>query len=51
MECQSEHDRDVNAAKNLLKFYTGGSPGINACGDTSSLAIGSKITLNSIVIF
>lgn len=35
MECHSEHDRDVNAAKNLLKFCTGSSPGIDACGDTS----------------
>jgi putative transposase len=34
-ECQSIHDRDVNAAKNLLKWSTGSSPGINACGDTS----------------
>jgi putative transposase len=34
-ECQSNHDRDVNAAMNLLKFSTGSSPGIYACGDTS----------------
>ncbi|MFI5344194.1 MAG: zinc ribbon domain-containing protein, partial [Chlamydiales bacterium] len=33
--CHSIHDRDVNAAKNLLRFSTGSSPGINACGDTS----------------
>ena len=33
--CQSIHDRDVNAAKNLLIFSTGSSPGIYACGDTS----------------
>jgi len=33
--CQCTHDRDVNAATNLMKFYTGSSPGINACGDTS----------------
>ncbi len=33
--CQRIHDRDFNASKNLLKLYTGSSPGINACGDTS----------------
>jgi putative transposase len=33
--CKSMHDRDLNAAKNLLKIHTGSSPGINACGDTS----------------
>lgn len=35
VECNSIHDRDVNAAKNLLRFNTGSSPGIYACGDTS----------------
>jgi len=33
--CQVMHDRDVNAAKNLLIYSTGSSPGIYACGDTS----------------
>src|ERR1700733_15362371 len=33
--CNSVHDRDVNAAMNLLKLSTGSSPGIDACGDTS----------------
>ena len=33
--CQGINDRDVNAAMNLLKFGTGSSPGIHACGDTS----------------
>ncbi len=33
--CQSIHDRDLNAAKNLLILHTGSSPGIKACGDTS----------------
>ena len=32
---QCHHDRDVNAAKNLLNWSTGSSPGIYACGDTS----------------
>lgn len=35
-KCHIIHDRDVNAAKNLLKFSTGSSPGIYACGDTSN---------------
>lgn len=34
-KCCSVHDRDVNAAKNLLRFNTGSSPGIYACGDSS----------------
>ena len=34
--CRTLHDRDINAAKNLLKFSTGSSPGIYACGDTST---------------
>lgn len=33
--CDSSHDRDLNAAMNLLKLSTGSSPGIDACGDTS----------------
>jgi putative transposase len=35
-QCHAIHDRDINAAKNLLNLYTGSSPGINACGDSSS---------------
>ncbi len=34
-KCNSVHDRDLNAAMNLLKLSTGSSPGIDACGDTS----------------
>ena len=40
-ECQSLHDRDVNAAQNLKKYHTGSSPGIYACGDCSGGAVGS----------
>lgn len=48
-KCQSIHDRDVNAAKNLLRFSTGSSPGIYACGDTSEGAVKkncSHVSLN-----
>ena len=34
--CQSTHDRDENAAKNLVNLSTGSSPGIYACEDTSN---------------
>lgn len=34
-QCCSEHDRDVNAAKNILEIYTGSSSEIYACGDSS----------------
>lgn len=42
--CQSQHDRDINAASNLLKFYTGSSPGIYACGDPSGSGTGNWST-------
>lgn len=51
--CQSNHHRDLNAAKNLLKIYTGSSPGINACGDTScgaSQQLASYVSLNQEVM-
>ncbi len=34
--CGLKHDRDLNAALNLLNLCTGSSPGIDACRDTSS---------------
>ncbi len=40
-KCKCQHDRDINAAKNLLKFSTESSSGIYACGD-SSCGIGQK---------
>lgn len=33
--CHTWHDRNINSAKNLLNWYTGSSPEIEACGDTS----------------
>jgi putative transposase len=42
--CHSCHDRDVNAAKNLRNFYTGSSPGIYACGDSSGGGTGNWST-------
>lgn len=42
--CKSLHDRDINAAKNLLNFYTGSSPEIYACGDTSGSGTGNWST-------
>jgi putative transposase len=33
--CGIEHDRDLNAARNLLRISTGSSPGSYACGDPS----------------
>jgi putative transposase len=42
--CNSLHDRDVNAAKNLRSYYTGSSPGIYACGDSSGGGTGNWST-------
>ncbi len=45
-ECKAEHDRDINAAKNLLNLYTTGkSPESNACGDGSSGCLGGETTV------
>ena len=42
--CNSHHDRDINAAKNLRNYYTGSSPGIYACGDPSGGGTGNWST-------
>ena len=42
--CQCVHDRDINAAKNLLNFYTESSSGIYACGDPSGGGTGNWST-------
>ncbi len=42
--CQSQHDRDINAAINLLNLYTGSSPEIYACGDPSGGGTGNWST-------
>jgi putative transposase len=34
-QCGFKHDRDLNAAQNLKNYYTGSSPEIYACRDTS----------------
>jgi putative transposase len=52
-QCNIEHDRDVNAAMNLLNLYTGSSPEINACGDSSGgadLQSASYVSLKQEVI-
>ncbi|MCE5316598.1 MAG: transposase [Parachlamydia sp.] len=35
LKCEMRHDRDINAAINLLKIYTESTSGINACEDSS----------------
>lgn len=41
--CHSIHDRDINAALNLLKFNTESSSGIYACEDSSN-GVSKKLT-------
>jgi putative transposase len=51
--CGQKHDRDTNAAKNLLKLYTESSSGIYACGDTSdgeSQKLSSHVSLKQEVM-
>lgn len=43
-QCCSQHDRDINAAKNILAISTGSSPGIYACGDSSDGGTGNWST-------
>lgn len=40
-QCQTHHDRDINAAQNLRNWYlsTVSSAGIDACGDSSTGAM------------
>lgn len=40
-QCQTHHDRDVNAAQNLKNWYlsTASSAGIDACGDSTTLVV------------
>ena len=42
--CDSSHDRDINAAKNLLNYFTESSSGIYACGDPSNGGTGNWST-------
>lgn len=42
--CKSYHDRDINAANNLIKYYTESSSGIYACGDPSGGGTGNWST-------
>lgn len=42
--CQCNHDRDINAAKNLRNFYTESSSGIDACRDPSGGGTGNWST-------
>ena len=44
-KCHSTHDRDINAAKNLLNYGTGSSSGNYACGDTSGGASESLLAM------
>ncbi|MFI0435491.1 MAG: RNA-guided endonuclease InsQ/TnpB family protein [Parachlamydiaceae bacterium] len=43
-KCEIHHDRDINASQNLVNYYTGSSPGIYACGDSSGSGTGNWST-------
>jgi putative transposase len=43
-KCKTHHDRDINASQNLVNYYTGSSPGIYACGDSSGGGTGNWST-------
>jgi putative transposase len=42
--CKKNHDRDINAAINLINYATGSSPGSYACGDPSGGGTGNWST-------
>lgn len=46
--CGYIEDRDINAAKNILKRSRGGLPRIHACGDLSSTSLATKMQDNSL---
>jgi len=43
-ECNTNHDRDVNASINILTFGRAGIARINACGEGSSFQMSSEIS-------
>ena len=43
-KCQTHHDREINAAQNLVNYYTESSSGIYACGDSSGSGTGNWST-------